>query len=156
MRTGRTVVALAVPLLLVVACGKSEMDRGDVETKYTYSLCPSTVDARQKLLEQVRAFAGQQNAEVIDRSAGAQHELSELKSNVLDQTGGSPILLTIQKAEDFRISVTNLGLKEKIALTIRTWRKSGADRAVAALMDDLGRYWTIRRVEGGVTDDPPC
>jgi hypothetical protein len=156
MRMGWKVVALAIPLFMVVACGQSEIDRDHMETKHTYSLCPKSEDARQRLHEQVKAFAGQQNAQIIDRSAGAQQELSNMASNVLDKTGGSSILLTVEKPDDFRISVTNLGLKEKIALTIRTWSASGEVGSVAGFMDDLGRYWTIRRVEGGVTDDPPC
>jgi hypothetical protein len=77
-------------------------------------------------------------------------------SNVLSKTGGDPVLLTVEKPEEFRISVTNLGLRVKIALTIRIWDTSGASGSIADLMDGIGRFWTIQRVEGGVSDDPPC
>lgn len=156
MRMWRKIVGLTVFLFLIVACGQSEMDSDHMETKHTYSLCPKSESARQKLREQIEVFAGQQSARITDRSAEAQRELSSMASNVLGKTGGAPILLTVEKPSEFRISVTNLGLKEKIALAIRTWSTSGEGGSIAGFMDNLGHYWTIRRVEGGVMDDPPC
>jgi hypothetical protein len=153
---GWKVVALAVPLFLVVACGHSEMDGGRMETKHTYSLCPKTDDARIRLYEQAKNFAAQKEARFIDRSAEAQRELSSMGSNILNRTGGNSILLTIEKPGEFRISVTNLGLRDKVALTIRALGAAGEVSAVAGFMDDLGHFWTIQTVEGSVTDDPPC
>ena len=156
MRKGRKVVVLALPLALIVACSQSDRSSDSMETKQTYSLCPRTDESRQSLFEQVKGFADQQQARFIDRGEGAERELSSMGSDVLRKTGGSPILLTVEKPDKFRISVTNLGLREKIALTVRSWGQIGEANPVAGFMDDLGRLWTIQRVEGGVTDDPPC
>jgi hypothetical protein len=152
----REIIVLAVPLILIVACGQSDKGGERMETRHNYSLCPKADDSRERFYEQVKNFAGQQEARFIDRSAEAQRELSSMRSNVLDKTGGSPILLTVEKSDEFRISVTNLGLRNKIALTIRSWGASAEVGSVVGFMDDLGRLWTIQRVEGGVTDDPPC
>ena len=156
MRKGRNVVVLSVLLLLIVACGQSDKGVDSMERKQTYSLCPRTDQSRQSLFEQVKGFADQQQARFIDRGEGAERELSSMGSDVLRKTGGSPVLLTVEKPNEFRISVTNLGLREKIALTVRSWGEIGEASPVAGFMDDLGRLWTIQRVEGGVTDDPPC
>jgi hypothetical protein len=104
----------------------------------------------------VKEFADQQQARFIDRGAGAQQELSAMGPDVLSNTGGSPVLLTVERPDEFRISVTNLGLSEKIALTVRSTREFGEASPVGVFMNDLGRFWTIQRVEGGVTDDPRC
>jgi hypothetical protein len=148
-RLQRKAMVLAVPLFMVVACGQPEIKR-------IYSLCPKTDESRQRLYEQVKNFADQQRARLIDRGDGVERELSNMESEVLNKTGGNPILLTGEKPDEFRISVTNLGLKEKMALTVRSSAARGEASPVAAFMDDLGRFWAIQRVEGGVADDPPC
>lgn len=152
----RDLVMLAAPLFLVVACAQSNDDGHDREAKNTYSLCPKTSDSRQRLYELAEDFAGQQKARFINRGAEAQRELANLKSGVLNKTGGNPILLTVEKPGEFRISVTNLGLKEKIALSVRSWGTVDDGGALAGFMGDLGRSWMIQKVDGNVTDSPPC
>ena len=127
-----------------------------METRYAYSLCPTNDDSRQRLHELVRDFSNRQQARLIDRGAGAQRELSQMDTNVLRKTGGDVILLTIEKPGEFRISITNLGLREKLAVAIGFGGESGDDSPVRGFMDDLSRFWRIQRVDGGVTDDPPC
>lgn len=156
MRNGVSVLVLAVQLFLVVACGQSDKRGVNMETVHAYSLCPKTGDARGRLSEQIKNFSGQQQARLIDRGDGAQQELSNIGSEVLSRTGGNPILLTVEKPDEFRISVTNLGLREKIALTIRLWDVRPEVSPVASLVEELGRFWTIQEVNGAVTDDPPC
>lgn len=156
MRGGRKLVVLAVLLFLIVACGQSDKRRDAMETKQTYSLCPKIDDSRQRLHEQLKDFADQQQARFIDRGAGAQRELSSMGSDVLNSTNGNPILLTVEKPNEFRISVTNLGLREKIALTVRSRGDVAEGSPIGGFMDDLGRFWAIQTVEGGVTDDPAC
>jgi hypothetical protein len=80
----------------------------------------------------------------------------ESGKDILGSTGGDPILLTVEKTDEFRVSLTNLGLREKVALSVRYWRPGERDSRIAALIDDIGRFWSIQRVEGGVTDDPSC
>lgn len=155
MKATLKLAALTWALLLTAACGQSEKPK-DLEIKKIYSLCPKTNDARQNLYRQMRFFANQQKARVVDRSSGAQRELSDIGSDVLNGTGGEPILLTIEKPSEFRISLTNLGLKEKLALAVRMWGEPGKDMPVDKLMRDLSRFWTIQEVDGGVTDDPSC
>lgn len=155
MRT-RAAVAVSIPLFLLCACGQSERDNDSMGTKQIYSLCPKTSDSRERLYEQVRSFADQQKAQLIDRGFEAQQELSEMKSGVLKSTGGKIILMTVDKPNKFRISVTNLGLEEKVALAVRTWAESGEDNPVAGFVNDLDRFWAIERVEGSVANDPPC
>jgi hypothetical protein len=156
MRRARTALVLAVPLFVTIACGQSDNGGDNMETARTYSLCPKTDESRQKLYEEVTNFAAQQNARLIDRGDGARRELSSMQSEVLNQTGGEPILLTVEKPDEFRISVTNLGLREKMALTIRSSGAGDEAGPVASFVDDLARFWVIQRVEGGVADDPPC
>lgn len=156
MRNSGSVLMLAMQLLLLVACGQSDRGDGAVEIVHAYSLCPKTGDARERLSEQVKNFSGEQDARLTDRGGGAQQELSNMGSAVLNRTGGAPILLTVEKPDKFRVSVTNLGLREKVALTIRLWNVQPEASPVSGLIDELSRYWTIQEVEGAVTDDPPC
>lgn len=127
-----------------------------METKTTYSLCPTAGDSRQRLYDEVKTFAEQQGARLIDRSSGAKQELSDLQSGVLKNTGGDPILLTVEKAGQYRVSVTNLGLKEKVALSVRSLGEASSMEPISAFIDSLGRYWAIKEVGGSVQNDPPC
>ncbi|MGB7373069.1 hypothetical protein [Pontixanthobacter sp.] len=149
-------IALAVPLLFISACSQFNDTDKEMEAKQTYSLCPKTEDAQRRLSDLVRSFANEQDARLIDRSAGAQRELSGLDSDVLNQTGGSPILITVEKAGEYRISVTNLGLREKVALSVRSLGETAPDNPVASFMEVLSHFWTIEESEDNVTDDPPC
>ena len=111
--------ALASCLVLLLGCSRSGGAKDELGIKQAYSLCPKTADARRKLDEQVRNFAADQNAHLIDRGPGGTDELSDLNSEVLENTGGEVILLTVEKRDVFRVSVTNLGLKEKVGLAVR-------------------------------------
>jgi hypothetical protein len=152
----REVVMLAALLCSIVACGQASNSAHSMETKQTYSLCPKTEDSRQRLYDQAKDFAGQQKAQFIDRGPGVQKELTSLKSNVLNATDGNPILLTIEKPDVLRISITNLGLKEKIALAVSFSDTAVEDGPIAGFMGDLNRFWTIQKVGESVTNDPPC
>ena len=101
-------------------------------------------------------MADQQQAQFIDRGAGAQSELSGMTSDVLKNTTGTAILITVEKPDMFRISVTNLGLREKIALSVRSWGGVRQHLAVARFMNDLNRFWMVQEVDRSVTNDPPC
>src|SRR3546814_4130287 len=103
MRNALRAVVLAVPLLFVSACGQSDEAKDDMEVKQTYSLCPISEDSRQRLYDQVKSFADHQGARFIDRSAGVKQELSDIGSDVLNKTGGSPILLTVEQQTGFRV-----------------------------------------------------
>jgi hypothetical protein len=152
----RDVVMLAVPLFSIIACGQANNSADRMETKQTYSLCPKTGDSRQRLHDQAKDFAAQQKAQFIDRSPGVQQELTSLESNVLKATGGNPVLLTVDKPGVFRVSITNLGLKEKIALAVRFSGTAVDDGPIAGFITDLGRFWTIQKAGESVTNDPPC
>lgn len=156
MRPVGKTARLAILFLATAACGHSTKDIGGMEIKHTYSLCPTHIDSRRELYEQVRDFSNQQRARLIDRSAEAQEELSSLNSKALQDTGGDVILLTIEKPEVFRISITNLGLREKLALATRVWGDSSQGHPVMGFMENLGRFWRIQEIDGGVTDEPPC
>lgn len=156
MRKLRKVVILAASLFQVVACSQSDKTGDSMETKFVYSLCPKTDASRHSLYEQVKAFANQQEARFVDRSAGAQQELSNMRSEVLKKTGGDAILLTVEKADELRIGISNLGLREKIAVAITSWGAVSEANPVSGFMKDLSRFWTIQAVEGGVTDEPSC
>jgi hypothetical protein len=108
------------------------------------------------LFYHVSRIVDQQQALITDRSSEAQKELSDIKSGVLTSTGGEPILLTVEKPRKFGISVTNLGLDEKIAMSVSWWGESRKNAPVDRLMFDLARFWAIEEVDGSVTNDPPC
>lgn len=156
MRAIGKTAAIAISFSLVASCGQSDKAEVSMRTKDTYSLCPIRENSRQMLYELARDFANRQQVRLVDRGAGAQEELSGMNSNVLRNTGGEVILLTIEKPEKFRISITNLGLREKLALAIGFWGDNGEASPVRGFMDDLSRFWRIERVDGGVTNDPPC
>lgn len=156
MRARWKVTVLVAPLLFTVGCGRSDEASNSMEMKQAYSLCANTDDARQRLHEQVRKFADQQQAQLFDRGIGAQKELSALRSEVLKNTGGDHVLLTVDKKDKFLVSVSNLGLKEKFILTVTLWEGVDKDSTVTRFIADLKRFWTIQKVNGGVTNDPPC
>jgi hypothetical protein len=158
MRSEFKIALLAALLCASTSCDKSDKARTRMDTNQNYSLCPKADDARARLYPLINDFAKRYGARLVDRGAGAQKELSGMESgkDILGSTGGDPILLTVEKTDEFRVSLTNLGLREKVALSVRYWRPGERDSRIAALIDDIGRFWSIQRVEGGVTDDPSC
>lgn len=156
MRVEPAAVALAILLFSLAACNQSDRISISMEVKQTYSLCPKYRNVERKLYEQVKHFADQQKAKLIDRGDEAQQELSKMRSSVLTNTSRKVILLTVERPGEFRISVTNLGLNEKIALAVRHWGKVSEDNPVSELMNDLDRSWTVKRVDGNVTNEPHC
>lgn len=156
MRKSSEMGILMAAVCLVSACGQSNNDDHSLETKRTYSLCAISGDARQRLYDRAKNLADRQSAQFIDRSAAVQSELTNMKSSVLNETGGNPVLLTIEKPNKFRVSITNLGLKEKFGLTVRLSGTSSEESSIGEFMDDVGRSWTIQEVDEAVTNDPPC
>ena len=156
MRVDFRFIILVGPLFLIFGCGQSDKPSAFMEKKNTYSLCPKTGDARQRLIRQIGLFADQQKAQIIDRSSEVQQELYDLRSDVLNKTGGQPILITVKKAGEFRVSVTNLGLKEKMVLSVTRMGEPGSDIAIDGLIHEFGPFWTMEEVDGGITNDPSC
>lgn len=155
-----TVLSLLVVLLLLAeGCSQHQEGSRPMEAKQQYSLCPMAGgDSRRHLLEVIREFAARTQARVVDRGAEAQEELAGMRTgkNVLDSSGGDLMVLTVEVPNDFRVSLSNLGLKEKVALSIRRRKEEQQDPRITALFADIERYWTIAPVEGGVTDEPRC
>src|SRR3546814_1193015 len=73
----------------------------------------------------------------------------------LFRSGGSPILLTVEKPNGFRVSVTNLGLRDKVALTVRSWGEAGGATSVSDFVADLARFWVINEVARSVDNGRP-
>lgn len=155
MRLVQLAVILIVLISSLTSCRPLNNDVDRMKITQRYSLCPKTQDATQILRDQIWLFADNQKAQLIDRGDGAQQELSEMGSGVLKNTGARIILLTVEKPDEFRISLTNLGLEEKIALVIRT-QEVIADSPINDLMGDLASSWVIEKVDRSVTNDPPC
>lgn len=151
--------SLASLLILVVGCDQLVERSEDPGVKSAFSLCPKDSSAKQQLFDLLHVFANEQGATISDRGLGATRELSgmgETGREVLQSTDGDLVLLTIEKPKAFRISLSNLGLKEKSALSIRYFDGYESDSRVEALMNDIERSWTVEPVEGGVGNDPPC
>lgn len=151
-----TVRALFV--VSTASCGQSPTDAGNVQTKRVYQLCPKSRDARVILNEIAKTYAAEHQAQVFDRGAEAQNELAGMDSGsgTLRSTNLPLVLLTIDKPGAYRISITNVGLKEKFGLSVRLWNGSKGGREAEAFLKQVERYWTIEKVQGGVLDDPPC
>lgn len=148
----------ALFLTSTASCGQSPTDAGNAQTKRAYQLCPKSRDARARLTEIAKAYAAEQQAQVFDRGAEAQNELAGMYSGsgTLRSTNLPLVLLTIEKPRAFRISITNLGLKEKFGLSVRHWNESDRDSKAEAFLNQVERFWTIEEIQGGVTDEPPC
>lgn len=145
-----------VPMLFLFACGLADDPIEGMGTKQAYSLCPTTDGSRERLVDQVRDFADQQDARLVDRSAGVQQELSAIGSSILTSTGGAPVLMMVERPDVYRVTVTNLGLRTKFALSVRFWNEPEGSIPVNNFMTELEEFWTIEAIEGGVLDDPPC
>lgn len=153
----RLVAAVAIVLTSTASCG-SPTDAEDTQTKQAYQLCPISIDALAKLNEIATSFAAEQQAKVYDRGAEAQRELASMDhgSDTLRSTNLPLILLTIEKPSVFRVSITNAGLQEKIAVTVRIWKETDGDSRTEALISQLGSHWSIDKAPGGILNDPPC
>ena len=155
-----TFFRLAIILLMPLLAGLAYCEQRKIETqstKHTYSLCPKSDDARARSLVLIKDFSHEKSAELVDRSAGATRELSALAAQVLADTGGDLVLVTVTKPNEFRVSFTNLGLREKFVLSVRYWKAWEQDGSVSTLLGDLESYWTFQTLEGkGIEDDPPC
>lgn len=154
------VSALAIGLMCfsLSACDQSDKPHESKQTAQTYSLCPKDKDARQKLGALAKVFARQDDVQFVDRSAAAQQELSRMDtgSQALHSTGGELLVMTLQKEGRFRISISNLGLREKVAIKIRRWDGAIGATEIDDFLRELSIYWVIEPVAAGVTDAPPC
>lgn len=159
MQGGLKIATFTVLILVLISCDRNG-NHGDVimQNKFSFSLCPKRGSSRDQLYDIVINFAKQENARVVDRGTEAQAELSGVHKgkDVLSSTGGDLMLLTIEKPNEFRISLTNLELNEKFALTVKYFGRSEGGNRVESLLDDIERSWDVRGVEGGITNDPPC
>jgi hypothetical protein len=148
--------ALAVLFMFSAAsCGSSKSDAVREVTKRAYQLCPKDEDARARLIELARAFAAQHGAQIVDRGLGAQSELAAIASDTLRSTTLPLVLVTIEKPGRFRVSITNVGLREKFALSVRLWNAS-SEYATNAFLNDVKRFWSVEEVEGGIENDQTC
>lgn len=148
-------ILLAFAVLMLSACNQTKQSTERIET---YSLCPEGAASRERLIVLVQNFAFRNQAEFTDRSAESQNELSAMRGSkgALPLTGGPLIVLAVEKPNDFRVSLSNLGLREKVSLGVRYWNGRSENARVSQLLSDIDRSWVIQTVEGGVLNDPPC
>jgi hypothetical protein len=129
-----------------------------MERRQNYSLCPRAEDSRPRLHALVNDFANEQQATLINRGQEAENELSGMTSSkgVFERTGGKLIALAVDKPSEFRLSLSNLGLEQKVALAVISYRGEEMNAQVRQFLSDLSSFWVVQPVEAGVTDDPPC
>ena len=155
-----TFFRLAIILLMPLLAGLAYCEQRKIETqstKHTYSLCPKSDDARARSLVLIKDFSHEKSAELVDRGADATRELAVAASRILEDTGGDLVLVSVAKPNEFRVSFTNLGLRDKFVLSVRYWKAWEQDGSVSTLLGDLESYWTFQTLEGkGIEDDPPC
>lgn len=149
----------AVVTLLIVStsCDQLGVGPAKMENRQSYSLCPFISDATPRLYNLMQSFANRNRAQFSDRGSDAQKEISALSrgSDILARTGGEPILLTVEKRGRFRVSLTNLGLREKYALSVR-YSSAEDKNSVIPLLRSMEDIVKITSVQDGVTDRPPC
>jgi hypothetical protein len=109
----------------------------------------------------VKDFAEREQARFTDRSAGVQHELEALgQQDFLKAMGGKVIMLSVTKPGQYDFSVTNIGLKEKLAMGIGFWGEPPQNHAVDDFLTQLGKIWDIEKFSkdrhAGVLNEPPC
>lgn len=145
-------------LSFLAACVQSENDSSINTRKQDYSLCPRNDQSRSQLLALVREFAARNQARLVDRGPEAQNELNQTMGGheLLNDTGGDLIVLMVEKPNQYRISLSNAGLREKIALSVRYWTEREEDSGVAELLSNIERSWVVEPVDAGVTDAPLC
>lgn len=149
--------ATAAIAAFCVGCGFDKDVEGVIDKKATYSLCPKTSTARDDLINAARSFAKNHGARYVDRSSEARNELLNMRDGraTLEKSGGILTLITIELPKSYRISLSNLGLAKKTALTVRLWDDRARDQSDIFLRN-LNSSWSIREEEVSVADDPPC
>jgi hypothetical protein len=148
-------IVIVVAFLALAACDQLKEGPHRMET---YSLCPRGNESRSRLRELVLNFAVLNQAKFTDRGAESQGELSAMQGSkgALNSTGGTLIVLAVEKPNDFRVSLSNLGLRDKVSMGVRYWNSGPGNVRIAKLLTEIEHSWVIQRVEGGVSDDPPC
>ena len=93
----------------------------DLSAREEYTICFSPKNSAIYFKDYLISFARQEGMEVFDRSREAEGELRSLDHGniVLDNTVGSLILVTIERKDMVRISITNAGLGNDLNLTFR-------------------------------------
>lgn len=157
MSTVFRMVSLVVIIVASASCERSQKNDNSQGIRTDYSLCPKSLNAKNEIGILAQKFATENSAQLFNRSIAAQSELSQMTNGekIIISSGGKIILITIEKPNEFRISLANTGLKEKLGMSIRHWGES-KDNRLTDWVANVGRFWEIERVNGGVEDSPPC
>lgn len=147
---------LSFVAFMCTACNQGVERSEKMEIKQAFELCPHGADAMRELFAQAAAFAKRQEAKFVNRGAEAQAGLKSINSKVIGSTGGPLLLLTVERSGEFRISLTNAGLEQKVAMTISFLDARKQDGAVFDFVNKLKEHWTIIPVSGGVLNEPSC
>ena len=129
-----------------------------MKDQVTYSLCPSSLGSWDSLLQLLQEFARTEGARLVNRSSEVQKELADLSKGpgVLAASGGSVVMVTIEKPGAYKIVLSNLGLSQKLGMSIRQMTSAVDGGPAASLMDRLKPFWVFRATDGSVRNDPPC
>jgi hypothetical protein len=126
------------------------------ESVTRYSLCPKTKTARDALPFLARKFAQAEGATFSDVGPDRERELEVIGSSVLSKTGLPLVVIVVKKEGEYKFSLGNLGLREKFGMAVRVSSESIGESAWAAFRSQLSLEWTLQKVNGGITNDPPC
>lgn len=133
----------ALPILLTVLLtlmGCVQQRPGVLNVREEFTICLASVGEGMKIKERVLEFAHQNKMDVYDRSAQLERELRDLRDAaiVLEATTGKIIMLTVEKKNSMRVSLTNAGSGYEMGLTIR-YHSQPRPRVLDILIDGLKR-----------------
>jgi hypothetical protein len=127
------------------------------ETITQYSLCPKSISARAALPGLASNFAEANGATFSDVGPIRERQLvSGGGRNLLSATGGPLVVIVVEKRGKFRLSLGNLGLREKFGIGVEVSAEGVEEGVLARFFSELSFGWTVERVDGGITNDPPC
>jgi hypothetical protein len=129
----------------------------ELKMREEYIVCLSSTDESTDFKEYLTLFAHREDLDIFDRSNEAERELEGLEHarDVLDSTEGPLILMTVERTNSFRISITNAGLGKNINLTFRYNPESRPPEASEVLRFAMQKY-SVSPADADNSSSPSC
>lgn len=143
--------------IMAALAGCANQDTTELGAREDFAICFSPGDGAQKFKYYLMSFAQQEGMSVLDRSKKVEKELRSLEDarDVLESTVGPLILMTVEKENELRISITNASLGNDLSLSFR-YKVGTRPNEATRLLEQVTQEHRVMTMDEAGHDDQIC